>query len=105
MKYDIVYLDMCEGEIEYASMDEERAEAHAYNQMYNAREAVLDEWDIDDPTEKDILEADFQAGFDGDCHEIIEVDISNLTENDMIELPDGNEIEVSEILEMLKTCE
>lgn len=62
MKYDIVYVVMCEGEVEYASTDEETAEAYADNQMYNAREEVLDEWDNYDPTEEDIAEADFKQG-------------------------------------------
>lgn len=102
MKYDILYVVMSEGEVEYASTDKETAEAYAYDQMYNARERVLDEWGNDDPTEKDIAEADFQAGFDGDYYEVVKVDISNRTEDDMIELPDGSEIEVSEILEKLR---
>ncbi len=105
MKYDIVYVVICEGEVEYASTDEETAEDYADEQMYIAREEVLDEWDNDDPTEKDIAEADFQAGFDGDYHEVVKVDISNRTENDMVELPNGNEVEVSDILEKLRTCE
>jgi|GEM_PF-5345584 len=102
MKYNILYVVMNEGEVEYASMDKEMAEAYADDRMYKARERVLDEWGNDDPTEKDIAEADFQAGFDGDYYEVVKVDISNLTEDDMIELPDGSEIEVSEILEKLK---
>ena len=105
MKDNIVYVVMCEGEVEYASIDKETAETYADNQMYKAREEVLDEWGNDDPTEEDIAEADFQAGFDGDYREVIEVDISNRTENDMVELSDGNEIEVSDILEKIKICE
>jgi len=105
MKYDIVYVVMCEGEVEYASTDEETAEDYVDEQMYNARKEVLDECDNDDPTEKDIAEADFQAGFDGDYHEVVKVDISNQTENDMVKLPNGNEVEVSDILEKLRTCE
>lgn len=48
MKYDIVYVVICEGEVEYASTDEETAEDYADEQMYIAREEVLDEWDNDD---------------------------------------------------------
>lgn len=105
MKYDIVYVVMCEGEVEFASTDEESAEGYADNQSYNARQEVLDEWGNDDPTEKDIAEADFQAGFNGDYYEVVKVDISNKTEDDMVELPDGNEVEVSDILEKLRTSE
>ena len=102
MKCNILYVVMNEGEVEYASTDKEMAEAYADDQMYKSRERVLDEWGNDDPTENDIAEADFQGGFDGDYYEVVKVDISNLTEDDMIELPDGSEIEVSEILEKLK---
>lgn len=105
MEYDIVYVVMREGEVEYASTDEESAKAYADNQMYNAREEILDEWENDDPTEKDIAEADFQAGFDGDYYEVKKVDISNLMEDDMVEFSDGDEVEVSDILEKLETCE
>lgn len=105
MKYDIVYVVMCEGEVEYASTDEESAKGYADNQGYNARQEVLDKWGIDDPTEKDIAEANFQTGFDGGYYEVVKVDISNKTENDMVELPNGDEVEVSDILEKLRTSE
>lgn len=105
MKYNNVYVVMREGDVVYASTDKEMAEAYADSQMCNAREAVLKEWGNDDPTEKDIAEADFQAGFDGDYYEVIKVDISNKTEDDTLELPDGSEIEVSDILEELERCE
>lgn len=105
MKYDIVYVVMCEGEVLYVSKEEESAEGYADNQGYKARQEVLDEWGNDDPTENDIAEADFQAGFDGDYYEVVKVNISNLTENDMVEFPDGSEIEVSDILKKLRTSE
>lgn len=105
MKYNNVYVVMREGDVVYASTDKEMAEAYADSQMYNAREAVLDEWGNDDPTEEDIAEADFQAGFDGDYYEVIEVDISNKTEDDALELPNGDEVDVSDIFEKLRRCE
>ena len=105
MKYGIVYVVMGDGEVEDASTNEEVAEGYADNQGYNARQEVLDEWDNDDPTEEDIAEADFQAGFNGDYYEVVKVDISSKTEDDTIELPDGNEVEVSDILEKLRISE
>lgn len=65
MEYCIVYVVMHEGVVEYVSTDEDSAEGYAISQSLNAGQAVLDEWDIDDPTEDDIAEAGFQAGFDG----------------------------------------
>ncbi len=105
MKYDVVYIVIREGEVEFASVDEESTEGYAYNQGFNARQEVLDEWDNDDPSEEDIAEADFQAGFNGDYYEVVEVDISNKTEDDTIELSNGDEIEVFDILKKLETIE
>lgn len=65
----------------------------------------MDEWDIDDPTEDDIAEAGFQAGFDGGDYEIFELNISNLAKDDMVKLPDGDEVEMSYILEKLEADE
>lgn len=105
MKFSIVYLVLCEGDVVYASTDEEIARAYADNPMYHARKLVLAEWGNDDPTEKDIAEADFQAGYDGDNCEVIEVDISNKTKDDTLELPNGDEVDVSDIFEKLRRCE
>lgn len=102
MKYEIVYIVIREGEIEFASVDEELAEGYADNQGFIARQEVLEEWGNDDPSEEDIAEADFQAGFNGDYYEVVEVDISNKTENDTIELPNGDKIEVFYILKKLR---
>lgn len=102
MEYGIVYVVMNEGEVVYASTSKEFADGYADNQGYNARQEVLDKWGNDDPTEEDIAEADFQAGFDGDYYEVVKVNISSKTEDDIIELPDGREIEVADILEKLR---
>ena len=100
-----MYIVLSEGEVEYVSEDAELAEAYVYNQDCNARQEILKRWGIDDPTDKDIIEADFQAGIDGDSYEIVEVDISNKTEDDVIELLDGSEINVQIILKKLVEME
>lgn len=102
MKFSIVYIVMNEGEVVYASENKELAEAYADNQGYEARGRVLDEWENDDPSDEDIWEADFQAGYDGGCYEVQRVDISNLTDDDTVEILDGTEIDVSDILEKLR---
>lgn len=107
MKYGIVYIVMHEGKVEYASTDRQAAEEYAGAQMENGTVEVLNKWGNDDPTEKDISEAALQSGYEGDCYEVIEVDISNKTEDDeddTVELPNGIEIEVSEISKKLATC-
>ncbi len=102
MKYGIVYIVMHEGEVEYASTDRQAAEEYANAQMENGTVEVLNRWGNDDPTEKDIREAALQSGYEGDCYEVIKVDISNKTEDDdTIKLSNGDEIEVSEILNKL----
>lgn len=105
MEYCIVYVVMHEGVVQYVSTDEDSAEGYAISQSLNAGQAVLDEWDIDDPTEDDIAEAGFQAGFDGGDYEIFELNISNLAKDDMVKLPDGDEVEMSYILEKLEADE
>ena len=101
MKYADVYVVKNEGEGQYASTSKEAAEEYADEKRYNARQAVLDDWGNDDPSEKDIYEADFQAGFDGGIYEVEKVNIMNKKEDDVVEFSDGSEIEVSEILEKL----
>ena len=101
MKYGILYVVTNEGEIVYASTDREKAEGYADTKGYEARQRVLDEWGNDDPDEKDLAEADFQAGFDGDYYDVEAVDITGLTEDSTVQLMDGTEVDVSEILKKL----
>lgn len=105
MKYGKVYIVMNEGEVVYASTDKESASAYSDSQSYAARERILSEWGNDDPTEENIAEADFQAGFDGYYYEVVEVDISGLTKDDTYELPDETEIDVSDILEKMDSTD
>lgn len=97
----MVYVVLREGEVVFASEDWEDAEGYAESKGFEARAEVLDEWGIDDPSEKDVFEADWQAGFDGDCYEVEAVDLSNLTEDDKVIVSDGTEIDVSDILTLM----
>lgn len=105
MRYGIIYVVTNEGDVVYASTDKESATAYADTEAIEARERVLKEWGNDDPSESEIAEADFQAGWDGDCYEVEKIDISNHTEDDTVELRDGTEIEMSEILEKLEIAD
>lgn len=96
-----VYIVLREGEVVYASEDQECAEGYAENKGLEAREEVLVEWGNDDPSEKNLFEADWQAGYDGDCYEVESVDITGLTEDDTVTVADGSEINVSDILKKL----
>lgn len=62
---------------------------------------VLEEWGRDDPDEKDIYEAAFKAGFNGEYYEVVKVDIKDLSEDDQVELPDGTMEDGSNILDKL----
>lgn len=104
MKYGIVYVVICDGEIVYASTDKSSAIAFANDESYAARQATLDEWDNDDPTPEDIAEADYQAAYDGDYYEVARLDISNKKEGDMVK-HSGDEYDVSDILEKLEENE
>lgn len=105
MKYSIVYIVLNEGEVVYASEDKESAQAYADSKSFEASGDVLDDWDIDDPTDEDIMEASFQAGYDGGCYEVERVNISDLSDDDTIEISDGSEIDVSDILEKMQIDE
>lgn len=102
MKFNIIYVVINQGEVMYATTSQQDAEGYADEQNYKAREAVLKDFGNDDPSYEDIAEADFTAGFYGDYHEVVTVNIANKTEDDMVILPDGDEIEVSELIKNLK---
>ena len=102
MKYGVVYIVINEGEVAYASVDREETEEFANDRNYMAREEVLAEWENDDPSEENLAEADFQVGYNGDYYKVECIDISNCSEDDIIELEDGTEIEVSDILAKLE---
>ena len=101
MKYSIVYAVMCDGEVAYASTNREDAREYVEDKGYKARKEILERNDVDDPEVGDIAYADFIAGYE-EYYEIEIIDITNKAEDDIIELSDGGEIEVSEILDKLK---
>ena len=102
MVYDVVYV--VTNEYEFADVFETMEEAEWYKQSKGteAIQRVLDEWGIDDPTEEDIDNANIQAGIDGVCYEIEPVDISGMEEDDVIQLTNGAEVDMEEILKTLK---
>ena len=101
MAWGITYIVVNEGEVVYASDEEESAIAYADNANEEACLESLGEMGIDDPSEKDLAEAAFQAGYDGGCYEVERVDLTDKTEDDVISISDGSEIDVTEILEKL----
>lgn len=102
MEYEIVYVVMKDQEVVYASTNSDDAENYSFNKNLEAGQEVLDDWENDDPTDKDILGASFKGGFDGGYHDVVEINISNKTEGEVIQLENGEEIDVTEVLKKLK---
>lgn len=99
---DIVYVVINYGEPIYASREQSDAENFADGKNFNAREDVLNEWDIDDPDFTDLDDAEIQAGIDGDFYEVFFFDISKYNKGDQIELDDGTEIDYDDVIDLLK---
>ena len=96
---DYYYVVVSEGEVKGAFETKSEAYDFENDQNLKARERVLQDWGMDDPEEKDLDEASFQAGQDGDYYETVRVDLTGKDEDDMVVLPDGTEIDVSKILD------
>lgn len=104
MKYKILYAVINEGDVVYASENEESAKAQVDNQYIKARENILNEWGNDDPTCEDIEEADFQADYNGEHYSVEMFDVSNLTEDDTVVGNKGTEIDVLDLLRKVEKC-
>ena len=102
MSKDYVYVVMLDGSIVYVSRDKEKAQAFSKDHFDKACQEVLNDWEIDDPNEKNLEEAAIQAGMDGENCTIFAIDIANKTEEDTVELPNGDEVDMEEILEKLE---
>ena len=97
-KYNHVYLVMEEDELLFASVDEESAEAYVEDIAYKQRQAILDEWGIDDPSVKDLVEAESQL----ELPTIVGADISGLSDDDEITVGDEVTVCVSDIIALLE---
>lgn len=104
MKYNSVYVVMRGCDVDYVTTEKEKADDYADFKSNAAMKEVLEEWDNDDPNVKDIAYACFQAGGDGDYYHVEKVDLSNRSEDDTVKI-NGDDIDVSEILEKLKNDE
>lgn len=72
------------------------------NKLRNEKvQEVLRTGGNDDPSEKDIVEAAFQNGYDGGHHYVVEADLDEVDDCRMITLPDGTEVEVADVLDVL----
>lgn len=101
MEYGVVYVVLTDGELVYAAVDEESANDYVDTRGYEARQAVLNEWGNDDPSEKDLREAEWQAGVDGFDYLVEKVDLSGFSRDDTVEI-DGSEFNISDIISLLE---
>lgn len=99
--YSNVYIVVNEGEVVFASVSRELANDYATERHHEGIKDVLEEWGRDNPDEKDIHEASFQAGYNGDDYEVVKVNIIGLSEDGQVELPDETIVDVSTILDKL----
>lgn len=96
-----LYVVINEGEPVFVSKDKKEADTYADEQGLQARIRILNEWNNDDPTEDDIAQADWQAGSDGEYYSVEKISLSDLKNNDIIELSDGTEIDSLDVLDLL----
>jgi hypothetical protein len=102
MENEYLYIVINQGEVVFVSKDENEAHNYADEHNFNAQENVLGEWGNDDPTDEDIAQAAFQAGFDGEIYFVEEINSSDLEPDGSIECSDGSEIDVTDILDLLE---
>ena len=98
----MIYIVLNEGELVYASYDEDEANGYAYSHTQEGVNATLEEWGNDDHTDKDLEEAAFHNGFDGGFYSVIEVDVDDADEYGNITLDDGTEVCVEDILDIIE---
>lgn len=96
-----VYLVLHDGEAIGAYEDADVAESIVDSKNTSDMDGVLNNWGNNDPTYKDVAEASFQSGFDGD-YSVESVDLDE-AEYGTVYLADGSEIDVEEVEELLES--
>ena len=102
MKKKIVYLALDEDEIKFASESKSEVNNYIENQAYEARARAMEELGIDDDeTEEQLQRAELYASMEGYFLDKTKVNITGLDEDDEVELDNGTEIRVGDILDKL----
>lgn len=100
-----VYIVVNEGEVVYVSLDQEDAEGYAYNRTMRDRDSALKEMGRgDDPSETELAEAAFMAGYNGGIYEVHYIDLSSYNEDDDI-CVGSDEISYNDIISLLSANE
>jgi len=90
----IVYAVLNEGEIVFASKDEELANSYADKSWQEDIQETADEYDFDLDNPKQLDAAQYQAGFDGGVYDVVKVDTDKFDDNDemTVQLSVGEEV-------------
>ena len=83
----------------YASTEKEDAESYAFSRYCELDTQQLEEWGNDDPDENDIAYAALQVG--ADYHIFTDKVCFDSNKDEFVELSDGTEVSVSDIMEVL----
>lgn len=98
-----VYFVVNEGEVVYASLSQEKAEAYALEQSQSDLEETVEESgrDIEDLTIEELDELRFQSGFDGGYYYTGSVEYDESNEDETFETEEGDVIYFDDLEECL----
>ena len=90
----IVYVVLNEGEIVFASKDEELANSYADKSWHEDIQETADEYNFDLDNPKQLDAAQYQAGFDDGVYDVVKVDTDKFDDNDemTVQLSVGEEV-------------
>ena len=96
-----VFVVLNEGSVVYATHDYDEADSYAEDRMDESIKYTADEYDYDleDPGEFD--KAVVQNGMDGGIFEVVRIPKEKLTIDNIYQLPDGGEIDINEVLDLI----
>ena len=97
----LVFVVFSQDRLLYATLDSDDAHGYSDSLTQSDIEEVLAEWGNDDPTDDDIAEAEFQAGFDGGCYKVASVLLDGHKRYDDIELDEDFFVPAYEITDLL----
>ena len=92
------YIVVRSGEIVFVSDNEEEAEEYANQKMDEAIDEAAEEMGIDADDIDQVWRAQYQAGYDGEIYETVEIDTDNFDEDGEMEiiLPSEEEVTLCE---------
>ena len=100
----VVYIVVNDGEVLFASKDEDNAEGYAEEKTTEIQEEIAEELDIDE--DEDFSKVVYKAGAEYGTFDVVEIDLNKCKENEIITIFTKNlgdeYIEYSEIIAKLR---